>query len=122
MCQSNNTIYCYEIINCYYNEMVSTKQQCSDIFEMSGEFGPAPPMSTVQRMRGGFPGNSEQMLSLSPRSSEAGALGVNMAEYVLGGAPTTMRDRNARLLTTANKGRYVSDFHFCDHRILTVII
>lgn len=56
-------------------------------------------------MRSGFPGNNEQLLSLSPRSSETGALGVNMAEYVLGGTPV-MQDRDPRLLTM--KGRFVS--------------
>lgn len=59
-------------------------------------------------MRSGFPGNNEQLLSLFPRSSETGVLGVNMAEYVLGGAPV-VRDRDPRdprLLTM--KGRYVS--------------
>jgi len=66
-----------------------------------GEFG----LGAHHRMRTSFPGNNEQLLSLSPRSSETGVLGVNMAEYVLGGAPV-VRDRDPRLLTM--KGRYVS--------------
>lgn len=66
-----------------------------------GEFG----LGAHHRMRTNFPGNNEQLLSLSPRSSETGVLGVNMAEYVLGGAPV-VRDRDPRLLTM--KGRYVS--------------
>jgi len=48
------------------------------------------------------------MLSLSPRSSETGALGVNMAEYVLDGATSLANDQDSRLLVMS--GRYVS---FC---------
>ncbi|XP_064652654.1 pumilio homolog 2-like isoform X4 [Lineus longissimus] len=45
------------------------------------------PISVVQRRPGSFP-SSEANNVLSPRSSEAGALGVNMVEYVLGGSPS----------------------------------
>jgi len=62
-----------------------------------------------QRMRTAFPGpGADHMLSLSPRSSETGALGVNMAEYVLDGATSLANDQDSRLLVMS--GRYVS---FC---------
>jgi len=60
-----------------------------------------------QRMRTAFPGpGTDHMLSLSPRSSETGALGVNMAEYVLDGATSLANDQDSRLLVMS--GRFVS--------------
>jgi len=60
-----------------------------------------------QRMRTAFPAaGGDHMLSLSPRSSETGALGVNMAEYVLDGATSLANDQDSRLLVMS--GRYVS--------------
>ena len=44
------------------------------------------PINVSQRRPGSFPGSDPSSV-LSPRSSETGALGVNMAEYVLGGSP-----------------------------------
>nr|CCK33032.1 RNA-binding protein Pumilio [Platynereis dumerilii] len=44
------------------------------------------PISMMHRRPGSFPG-SDPTSVLSPRSSETGVLGVNMAEYVLGGSP-----------------------------------
>jgi len=44
------------------------------------------PITLVNRRPGSFPG-SDPSTVLSPRSSEAGVLGVNMVEYVLGGSP-----------------------------------
>jgi len=59
-----------------------------------------------QRMRTAFPApGADHMLSLSPRSSETGALGVNMAEYVLDGSSSLANDQD-RLLVMS--GRYVS--------------
>ena len=43
------------------------------------------------RRPGSFPGSGDPASVLSPRSSETGALGVNMAEYVLGGSPVGNR-------------------------------
>ena len=40
----------------------------------------------MHRRPGSLPGGDPASV-LSPRSSETGALGVNMAEYVLGGSP-----------------------------------
>ena len=60
-----------------------------------------------QRMRTAFPGpGTDHMLSLSPRSSETGALGVNMAEYVLDGGSSLSNDQDSRLLVMS--GRFVS--------------
>lgn len=62
-----------------------------------------------QRMRTAFPGpGTDHMLSLSPRSSETGALGVNMAEYVLDGGSSLANDQDSRLLVMS--GRFVSCF------------
>ena len=63
-----------------------TDEGAADCIEFSGQM---PPFlgPGQQRMRTAFPGpGADHMLSLSPRSSETGALGVNMAEYVLDGA------------------------------------
>ena len=49
----------------------------------------AAAMSHLRRP-GSFPSNDPGSV-LSPRSSETGALGVNMAEYVLGGSPVGNR-------------------------------
>ena len=55
----------------------------------------ANPIHLMQRRPGSFPG-SDPASVLSPRSSETGALGVNMAEYVLGGSPVG-KDLESRL-------------------------
>jgi pumilio RNA-binding family len=53
------------------------------------------PIQMVNRRPGSFPG-SDPSAVLSPRSSETGALGVNMVEYVLGGSPVG-KELDARL-------------------------
>ena len=54
----------------------------------AGALHPGAAMPHLRRP-GSFPG--DQASVLSPRSSETGALGVNMAEYVLGGSPVNNR-------------------------------
>ena len=83
-----------------------TEANAADVVEFSGQM---PPFlgPGQQRMRTAFPGpGADHMLSLSPRSSETGALGVNMAEYVLDGATSLANDQESRLLVMS--GRYVS--------------
>lgn len=53
------------------------------------------PISMMHRRPGSLPGTDPTSI-LSPRSSETGALGVNMAEYVLGGSPVG-KEMDARL-------------------------
>jgi len=86
--------------------VVCTDGSDVDCVELGGQMppflGPAQ-----QRMRTAFPGpGTDHMLSLSPRSSETGALGVNMAEYVLDGATSLANDQDSRLLVMS--GRFVS--------------
>ena len=52
------------------------------------------PITVSSRRPGSFPGSEPNMV-LSPRSSETGVLGVNMAEYVLGGSPVA-KDLDSR--------------------------
>jgi len=91
---------------------VCTDASAADSVEFSG---PMPPFlgPGQQRMRTAFPGpgGADHMLSLSPRSSETGALGVNMAEYVLDGATSLANDQDSRLLVMS--GRYVSCLLIC---------
>ena len=68
----------------------------------------------MQRRPGSFPGSGDPASVLSPRSSETGALGVNMAEYVLGGSPVG-KELDARLhgikppyLSETEGGEYLS--------------
>lgn len=61
------------------------------------------PISVAHRRPGSFPGSEPNMV-LSPRSSDTGVLGVNMAEYVLGGGSPVAKDLDSRLVHK----RYVS--------------
>jgi len=83
-----------------------TDGNATDSVELGGQM---PPFlgPGQQRMRTAFPGpGTDHMLSLSPRSSETGALGVNMAEYVLDGGSSLANDQDSRLLVMS--GRFVN--------------
>ncbi|ELT98838.1 hypothetical protein CAPTEDRAFT_210884 [Capitella teleta] len=70
--------------------------------------GVTNPIQLVQRRPGSFPGSGDAASVLSPRSSETSALGVNMAEYVLGGSPVG-KDMDGRLHVM--KPQYLYEAH-----------
>jgi len=73
------------------------------------------PITLVNRRPGSFPG-SDPSTVLSPRSSEAGVLGVNMVEYVLGGSPVGKEFRGMKpfvsdqLYTSISNSRFYCIF------------
>jgi len=94
-----------------------TDGSATDSVELGGQM---PPFlgPGQQRMRTAFPGpGSDHMLSLSPRSSETGALGVNMAEYVLDGAASLASDQDSRLLVMPSRFVSCLAIFYVDHHL-----